>query len=251
MTLTKAQIKSITNLRLKKFRNIENKFLVEGEKTVREGLNSGYNYESILVTQEYLDKNSNYLKENKKVETLTNKDFQKISGTVNPQGIAAVFHKPIQLKQWTLNLKTQLVVCLENVSDPGNVGTIIRNCDWFGIKDIILSTTCADVFNPKTIRSSVGSIFHVNVYFSGNLFNDLNVLKNNGYKILSAALHGKNVFNYKLTGKTIIVLGNEANGISKNILNSSNEIITIPKIGKAESLNVANASSVILAELTK
>ena len=144
-----------------------------------------------------------------------------------------------------------MIVCLENISDPGNVGTIIRNCDWFGIKDIILSNTCADVYNPKTIRSSVGSLFHANIFFSSNLINDLNILKNKGYKILSATLGGKSVFNYKTGEKTIIILGNEANGISKNILSFSDDFITIPKIGNAESLNVANASAVILGELTK
>ncbi|MCH7974677.1 MAG: RNA methyltransferase, partial [Bacteroidetes bacterium] len=166
MTLSKLQIKSITNLRLKKYRNLENKFLVEGEKAVRDGLSSGYDYELILATQEYLDKNPHTLKGNQKAEIIKNNDFQKIIDTVNPQGIAAIFKKPGQKKDWTNNLNSELIVCLENVSDPGNVGTIIRNCDWFGIKDIILSNTCADVYNPKTIRSSVGSLFHANIFFS-------------------------------------------------------------------------------------
>ena len=251
MTLSKTQIKSITSLRLKKYRNLENKFLVEGEKVVSEGLKSDYDYESILVTQEYLDKNPDFLKVNKKIEIVNNKDFQKITDTVNPQGIASVFNKQTQKKDWVNNLSTELVVCLENVSDPGNVGTIIRNCDWFGIKDIILSNTCADIYNPKTIRSSVGSLFHINIFFSSNLIDDLNILKNKKYKILSATLGGKSVYNYKTNEKTIIILGNEANGISKNILSFSDDFITIPKIGNAESLNVANASAVILAELTK
>ena len=251
MTLSKLQIKSITNLRLKKYRNLENKFLVEGEKAVRDGLNSGYDYELILATQEYLDKNPHTLKGNQKAEIIKNNDFQKITDTVNPQGIAAIFKKPGQKKDWTNNLNSELIVCLENISDPGNVGTIIRNCDWFGIKNIILSNTCADVYNPKTIRSSVGSLFHTNIFFSCNLLDDLNILKNKGCKILSSALGGKSVFNYKTGEKTIIILGNEANGISKNILSFSDNFITIPKIGNAESLNVANASAVILGELTK
>ncbi len=251
MTLTKAQIKSITNLSLKKFKNIENKFIVEGERAVREGLNSGYNYESILVTQEYLDKNTNYLKEIRKVETLNNKDFQKISDTVNPQGIAAVFYKPLQNKNWVKDINTELVVCLDCVTDPGNVGTIIRNCDWFGIKEIILGNNCADVFNPKTIRASMGSIFHTNIYKSYNLNEDLKKLKSKSYKIISAALEGNNIFDYKQQAKLIIILGNEANGISDEILDISDEFVTVPKKGNAESLNVANASAIFLAELTK
>ncbi len=251
MTLTKAQIKSIANLGLKKFRNIENKFLIEGERAVRDGLNSGYNYELILVTKEYLDKNPNYLKENKKVETLNNNDFQKISGTVNPQGIAAVFLKPVQNENWMNEIKTDLVVCLDCVTDPGNVGTIIRNCDWFGIREIILGNSCADLFNPKTIRASMGAIFNTNVFKSNNLSEDLKNLKTKSYKIISATLEGKNIFDYKQREKLIVILGNEANGISNEILNISDEFVTIPKKGAAESLNVANASAVILAELTK
>lgn len=251
MTLTKAQIKSIANLGLKKFRNIENKFLVEGERAVRDGLNSDYNYESILVTKEYLDKNPNYLKENKKVEILNNNDFQKISGTVNPQGIAAVFFKPVQNENWMNEIKTDLVVCLDCVTDPGNVGTIIRNCDWFGIKEIILGNSCADLFNPKTIRASMGAIFNTNVFKSNNLSEDLKNLKTKSYKIISATLEGKNIFGYERREKLIVILGNEANGISNEILNISDEFVTIPKKGAAESLNVANASAVILAELTK
>ncbi len=251
MTLTKAQIKSIANLGLKKFRNIENKFLIEGERAVRDGLNSGYNYELILVTKEYLDKNPNYLKENKKVEILNNNDFQKISGTVNPQGIAAVFLKPVQNENWMNEIKTDLVVCLDCVTDPGNVGTIIRNCDWFGIREIILGNSCADLFNPKTIRASMGAIFNTNVFKSNNLSEDLKNLKTKSYKIISATLEGKNIFDYKQREKLIVILGNEANGISNEILNISDEFVTIPKKGAAESLNVANASAVILAELTK
>lgn len=251
MTLTKAQIKSIANLGLKKFRNIENKFLIEGERAVRDGLNSDYNYELILVTKEYLDKNPNYLKENKKVETLNNNDFQKISGTVNPQGIAAVFLKPVQNENWMNEIKTDLVVCLDCVTDPGNVGTIIRNCDWFGIREIILGNSCADLFNPKTIRASMGAIFNTNVFKSNNLSEDLKNLKTKSYKIISATLEGKNIFDYKQREKLIVILGNEANGISNEILNISDEFVTIPKKGAAESLNVANASAVILAELTK
>ncbi|HED07867.1 MAG TPA: RNA methyltransferase [Ignavibacteria bacterium] len=251
MTLTKAQIKSIANLGLKKFRNIENKFLIEGERAVRDGLNSDYNYELILVTKEYLDKNPNYLKENKKVEILNNNDFQKISGTVNPQGIAAVFLKPVQNENWMNEIKTDLVVCLDCVTDPGNVGTIIRNCDWFGIREIILGNSCADLFNPKTIRASMGAIFNTNVFKSNNLSEDLKNLKTKSYKIISATLEGKNIFDYKQREKLIVILGNEANGISNEILNISDEFVTIPKKGAAESLNVANASAVILAELTK
>ncbi len=251
MTLSKSQIKSITNLRLKKYRNIENKFFVEGERTVREGLNSGYKYDSIYTTQDFLDKNHAFQNEFQNIIIISKKDFQKISDTNNPQGVAAVFNKQNQLKDWANDIISELVVCLENVSDPGNVGTIIRNCDWFGVKNLVLSNTCADVYNSKTIRATMGSVFHINIFFSNNLINDLSNLKNKGYKILSASLSGKNVFNFKPDEKTIVIFGNEANGISKDVFNISDELITIPKLGSAESLNVANAASVILAELTK
>lgn len=251
MTLTKAQIKSISNLKLKKFRNLGNKFLVEGERGVFDGLNSNYKCEYVLATKNFIENNKSLPKKINNIEIITEKDFNKITETVNPQGIAAVFFKQDQPSNWKKELTSDLVVCLENISDPGNVGTIIRNCDWFGITEVIVSENCADLYNPKTIRASVGSIFHLNFFTSKNLTSDLTELKKKSYKISSSALEGKNIYHIHPEPKTILIFGNEANGVSGKILKISDEQVSIPKIGKAESLNVANASAVILSEFIK
>jgi len=251
MTLTKAQIKSISNLKLKKFRNLEGRFLVEGERSVFDGLNSNYKCENVFVTDSYFKSNEKSLKKFNNIKKISEKDFNKITETVNPKGIAAVFFKQDQSSNWKKELSSDLVVCLENISDPGNIGTILRNCDWFGITEVLVSENCADIYNPKTIRASVGSIFHLNIFTSKNLTADLKELKNNGYEISSSALEGINIYQIHPEPKTILIFGNEANGVSNKILKISDELITIPKIGKAESLNVANASAVILSEFTK
>ncbi|PJA98233.1 MAG: RNA methyltransferase [Ignavibacteriales bacterium CG_4_9_14_3_um_filter_30_11] len=251
MTITKAQLKSISNLKLKKFRNLEGKFLVEGERGVFDGLNSNHKCEIILVTKKFFENNTNSLKKIKNLEIVTENEFKKITETINPQGIAAVFFKKKQINNWAKNLSSDLIVCLEDVSDPGNVGAVIRNCDWFGIKEIIISENCADIYNPKTIRASVGSIFHLNIYTSKNLLTDLTEIKKYGYTISSSTLNGKNIYQFQSNKKAILILGNEANGVSNKVMNISDVLLTIPKIGNAESLNVASASAVILSELTK
>jgi RNA methyltransferase, TrmH family len=148
-------------------------------------------------------------------------------------------------------IKGKLIAALDGINDPGNVGTIIRNADWFGVKEILLSNDCADVYNPKTIRASAGSIFHLSMMIEDNLIRSLSSLKQKGYRILCADITGKNIYQYKKDEKAIIVFSNEANGPSDELLNTANERVTVPKKGKAESLNVASASAVILSELTK
>ena len=139
---------------------------------------------------------------------------------------------------------------LDNISDPGNLGTIIRNCDWFGIKNILLSENIVDYTNPKVIRSSMGSVFHVNL-FEGIDAETLLKLKSQGYEILCADLEGENIFSHQRNKKTILILSSESHGPSKEFLEISDKKICIPKIGDAESLNVASASAVLLAILTK
>ncbi len=253
--ISKNDIKYYSSLLNKKYRERENKFLVEGTKITAESLNSNYKCEIVFVTPEYLDKNKVFtngiIEKNLRIEVINNRDFLKLSDTVNPQGIAAVLNIPALVDVKIENLFNSLIVCLENISDPGNTGTIIRNSDWFGINDLILSKNCAEIYNPKTIRASMGSIFHVNLYPGINLPVTLSELKNKGFKILCADLQGLNIFDYKLDYKSILIFSNEANGPTPQLLNIADNKITIPKFGKAESLNVASASAVILGEFAK
>ena len=251
MSITKNELKYYSSLLLKKFRDEENKFIVEGKKVVEEGLKSDFELERLFVTNKFQEENPSYL--NKLIlnqiqfTELKNQDFNKLIDTKSPQGIVAVFNKPkLNSKE---NNSENLIICLDNISDPGNVGSIIRNCDWFGIKEIILSEKCADVFNPKTIRASMGSIFHLNFYENKKLKSTLQKLKSDGYKILCSDLEGKNIFEFKSHQNLVIIFSNEANGPSEEVLKFADEKITIPKLGKAESLNVASASAVILAAI--
>ena len=148
-------------------------------------------------------------------------------------------------------IKDDLVVGLENISDPGNLGTIIRNCDWFGIKTVILSPNCPEVHSPKVLRSSMGSFFHLNIFEENKFYDSLFNYQKKGYQILCADLRGDNIYEMNKVSKTVIVFSSEAEGPSKELKTMSNKFIKIPRLGKAESLNVASASAVILSELTR
>ena len=253
--VTKNELKYYSSLLKKKARDEENKFIIEGAKIISEGLSSGYNCEIVLVTNQFYRNNrqliSNFQREKIRLEILNDSDFSKLADTITPQGIAAVFVKPTIKKNFTKHINSELVVCLDNVSDPGNLGTIIRNCDWFGIKDILLVNHCADPYNPKTIRSCMGSNFHLKIYNQIDFEIDLLKLKTRGYTFIYTDTNGKEISDFSFDSKTIIIFSNEANGPSENLISIAKEKITIPRIGKAESLNVASASAVILNHLTK
>jgi len=139
---------------------------------------------------------------------------------------------------------------LDSISDPGNLGTIIRTCDWFGVKNIFLSDNIVDYTSPKVIRSSMGSIFHINIYedIDAEILSDL---KREGFEILCADIEGENVFSYNSERKKVLILSSESHGPSKDFEKISDKKISIPRIGNAESLNVASASAVLLAQFTK
>lgn len=251
--LTKNELKYYTSLHRRENRKEEKKIFVEGKRIVEEGLQSDFVCEVIFLSNSFKVGNPDILEQliNSKYrfELLKDQDFEKLCLTKNPQGIAAVFYKkPVELKS---SVHSKLIVALENISDPGNAGTIIRNCDWFGVKEIIIGENCVDLYNPKVIRSTMGSIFHLTVYESQNLISALTELKEKGYSISCTDIEGKNVFQHHFWGKIVIIFSSEAEGPTQSILNISDTKITIPKIGKAESLNVASSCAVILAEITK
>ncbi len=176
-------------------------------------------------------------------------ELSKLCDTKTPQGIVGVFHFRAESAQELLNEK--IIIALENISDPGNMGTILRNCDWFGIKNILLSPDCAEMYNPKVIRASAGSLFHLNVFEEKDFIGSLITLKESGFKLVCTDLNGSDLYEYQKNEKDLIILANEANGPTENLLGICDHKITIPKIGEAESLNVASASAVILSELTR
>jgi len=250
--ISKSKLKYFASLNQKKFRQKEKKFIVEGLKSVTEGLNSKYSCDAILYTKYFAETNPDVIKsifffKAEKFE-IKNPEFLKISDTKTPQGIAAVFQYPLH-KNYPKQSDSSIVY-LDNINDPGNLGTIIRTCDWFGVNTLLLSKECAEFTNPKVVRSSAGSIFHIEIHTDVSAEN-LGEMKNKDYKIFCSDLAGENIFKIKFPEKLVVVFSNEAHGPSKEILEIADKKITIPKTGNAESLNVAIASGIILAQLTQ
>lgn len=248
--ISKNDLKYYSSLLIKKYRMQEEKFLVEGLKIVEEGLNSNYNNEAVFVTPAFAESFPEVISViSKKVNTvleLKSIEFQKISDTKSPQGIAAVFDKKYP-KRSLSEIKDDILVLIDNVSDPGNLGTILRTCDWFGIYNVLLTNESVEYLNPKVIRSSMGSVFHLNIY--DDVFeNDIIDLKSSGYKIISSDIKGKNVFNFKLDSKSILVFSNESTGPSDRIKELADNMISIPGRGRAESLNVSTAAAIIISK---
>ena len=251
--ITRNELKYYISLLQKKFRLKENKFLVEGKKTVLEGLRSNFKCEILFITPRFYEENKEYFNQiksfNSKIEILKSADFKRITDTLSPEGIAAVFIC-LPKQPDIISIKDPLIVYLEDITDPGNLGTIIRNCDWFGIKNLFLSNTTTEVFNPKVVRASMGSVFHINI-FEDILLEDIALLKKSGYEFVCSDLTGENVYKFKKNERTILFLANETHGPSNELLLLSDRRLVIPGKGKAESLNVASASAIILSELTK
>lgn len=252
--ISKTDLQYYSSLLTKKYRIVEKKFIVEGKKSVLEGINSNYNCEVVFITNKFAEENEDLISglKNKKRNfvILKQKEFQKISDTETPQGISAVFVKLEHEFSPKVFSDDRIILMLDNVSDPGNLGTIIRSCDWFGVKNILLSENIVDYTNPKVVRSSMGSIFHLNI-FEQISSEHLEKLKSSGFEILCGDIEGENVFTYKSERRKILVLSSESHGPSVEIEKISDKKICIPKIGKAESLNVASASAILLAQLTK
>lgn len=237
--LSKNQIKIISSLKQKKYRLQHGLFVVEGVKTINELIESHFKlYQLYTVDSFNIDAN---------LETIISEtELNKISFLTTPNKALAVFKIPEQ-KEIQSN---QLIVALDNVRDPGNLGTIIRLCDWFGIKDLVCNLETVDCYNPKVIQATMGSITRVNVsYLDLKTF-----LKGTKIKSFGTFMKGENVYKKQLPNTGILILGNEANGISEEIENLVSVKIAIPRFGttqETESLNVATAAAVLLSEFKR
>ena len=239
--LSKNQIKRITSLHQKKYRNEGQLFIAEGIKVIEELFLAGFEAEFFFTTNSALNAVATFVP-----ELISTADLSKISCLKTPNDCLAVFRMP---KSKVMDL-SGLVVCLDAIRDPGNLGTIIRLCDWFGVEQLVCSTETVDLYNPKVIQATMGSISRVNV-----IYTDLNVfLKETSLPIYGAFMDGKNVYESSLSTNGILVLGNEANGISDLIASKITSKISIPRFGniqKAESLNVATATAILLSEFRR
>ncbi len=248
-------LKEISKLKQKKYRQESNHFLIESEKLLIEALNSDWETKEIYATNkglQLIDKLKNNFASKKIIcFELSEKEFSKITNETSPSGIAALVEK----KKYELeNIFTKLPIIIpvfENISDPGNLGTIIRSADWFGLDCIVISRTSVEITNPKVVRASMGSIFHINIFDEVDLNDFLNKAKQTGYKLLGTTTKGKNIAKFELKERTILIFGNESKGISNEIKKMCDDFVSIPSSGSAESLNLAISASIIFYELKR
>jgi TrmH family RNA methyltransferase len=239
--LSKNQIKLITSLQQKKQRNIHRLFFAEGIKVIQELLESKFELEHLFTTQNDFQEVST----DKKVH-IDEGDLKKISALSTPNSCLAVFKIPNEKKIQD----SGLILALDAVRDPGNLGTILRLCDWFGINQLICSKDAVDIYNPKVVQATMGSIARVNV----NYIDLESLISQTPLPVFGTFMEGDNIYKTDLPQEGIIVLGNEANGISPEIEKLIKQRLTIPRFGpiqKTESLNVATATAVILSEFRR
>lgn len=239
--LSKAKVKYIKSLQIKKFRKINGEFVVEGAKSVAELLNSDYSFSSIYLTEDFVEKYQQLLESFKgEIVKVKQKDLEDLGTFASNNAALAVVkikeNTPIYLEG------DEYVLVLDEVKDPGNLGTIIRIADWYGIKKIICSNDTADMYNPKVISSSMGSFTRMKVYYCS-----LKEYFNEGVKeaVYGATLEGTNVHKVTFEKRGFLIMGNESSGIHADHYSFIKEKISIPRIGQAESLNVGVATAII------
>ena len=251
--ISKNSIKLIKSLANKKNRIKENLFLVEGDKMVTEVLHSNFVVEKLYATNSFIVKNKPKIKNEKVVTEVNQEDIDKASLMKNPQNSIALCTIPSE-KELPLKIDSDLSIYLDEIQDPGNLGTIIRICDWFGIEHLFCSPKTADFFNPKVIQSSMGSFCRVNVWYTA--FEPVvELAAKSEMKVLGAFLNGDNVYTQKFPSRVLLVMGNEGNGISTEVEKMVSKRIKIPEFNKndqsAESLNVSVATAIICAEFKR
>ena len=245
--LSKTHTKYIQSLQHKKFRDEYGVFLAEGPKVVMDLLNTRkFVCKEIFALNNWVEEHAKLLSllRDRVITQVEDFELQKISSLSTAHDVVAVFEK--RKPVYEFKPASKITLALDTIQDPGNLGTIIRIADWFGIENIICSIGCADMYNAKVVQSTMGSLGRVNVIYT-NLVEWLQ--KNNAIKIYSASLEGKNVKAFGKLKEGIIIIGNEANGVSKKVMELVNEKITIPRIGEAESLNAAVATGIILSHI--
>ena len=247
-------IKNIRKLKEKKYRDANNEYLIEGIKLIKEAVEEKAKIKLIVVCEESIedgDIDQKLLYEIAKYDCIyvNKKVFSILTDVQNPQGILAVIEK--KNNEENINYKEDIIVVLDGIQDPGNLGTILRTIDSVGLSQVIVSKEKADSYNPKVVRSTMGAIFRVNVIESEDLLQTLKNLKKHKYKIMATSLETNNSIYDVEYNKKVIVIGNEANGVSKNVLEYADEKIKIPMLGKTESLNASVATSIILYEYVR
>jgi RNA methyltransferase, TrmH family len=256
MHITKNELKHIRSLSQKKIRHSEQKFVVEGWRAVKEVLNSSSKVEIVGVLSRYLQDPDyrgilNQLEDHGAViREVTEVELDALAETVHAQGIVAVFPQKHQTLDDDVLRKATVVVIADSVSDPGNLGSIIRSCDWFNVDVLILGKGCVELYNEKVVRSTVGSIFHLPIVEGSELPSVVRSLKQNGFSVAALSGDGKRSYDeLPSSRKVAIILGSEAHGLSGEVRAFADDVVRIPKYGKAESLNVGVACGIVLAHI--
>lgn len=253
MKITQQELKYFYSLQKKKFRDKEYKFLLEGWRSLQDALNSMFTIEMIAVLSEAIQNPEQQVlidcaKERKiPIKELTELQLKRISNTVQSQGIIAIVHQRMNEYNTKSLQPTKFIMACDHVSDPGNLGTILRTCDWFGVDAVLLSKGCVSLYNDKVVRSTAASIFHLNVFEDLDFHTELANLKKEGFELVATTLDGNPIQTFVFPKKVVLIVGNEANGISSELLRQADVFLSIPRYGQADSLNVGIASGIFLA----
>ncbi len=242
--LTTAQIKHLKSLKLKKYRQNYDEFIIEGDKLVTEALLGNEDMTLLIATDEWIVNNKATLPAHVAVEIAKQKDLDTISSlSTAPPVMALVKQRTYTIAD--IEVRDNWILALDGINDPGNLGTIIRSADWFEISTIVCSNNCVELYNPKVVQSTMGSIFHVKT-----IYTDLHAfIATNKHICVAATLDGQQVYGFQFDKQGILVIGSESHGISASILSLIQQRITIPSFGKAESLNAGVATSILLSLL--
>lgn len=238
MVPLKKDIKLVSSLQQKKFRQEYGLFVVEGKKMVEESIQSGLKIHSIYTTDGSISI--------PQACVVTTKEMDRMSSLHSPSPYLAVLHQHHHRLETMLPLSSGILM-LDGIKDPGNMGTILRTAEWFGIHHVFCTTDCVELYNPKTIQSTMGSIFRVRVCYD-NTPNIVAHLHKHGYTVLAADMSGTSLFEYNFPAKVAIAIGSESHGIRPELRAAISDYITIPGAGAAESLNASIAASIILSE---
>ncbi len=254
--LSKNKIKFINSIKKKKYREIHQCFFAEGEKLVDELLNSNVQIIEIFATAGWINKNKQglYLRPELDVIEISENDLNKISLLTTPNKVFAIAKQPVY-EYKIEEICTGLSLFLENINDPGNLGTIIRIADWFGIKNIFCSKESVDVYNPKVVQTSMGAIYRVKIHYveSSEFLADLSKLEN--FNIYGTFLEGNNIYQESLDNHGLIIMGSESHGISKELEPLINKKLFIPNYPSneetSESLNISVATAIVCSEFRR
>ena len=249
----KNTIKLINSLALKKYRKKENLFLIEGDKMVKEALDSDLKIQHLIVTDQFLNKFSGHQSNVAKLTEIDERELKKISLLQHPQNSLAICQIP-EKPEFPSTLPNDLSLFLDGIQDPGNMGTIIRICDWYGVKQLFCSPDSVDLYNPKVIQASMGSFNRVEVHeceFAELVF----LAQKSDTPCYGAFMSGNNIYREELPQQAVLVMGNEGNGIRSSVEKQITRRLSIPNFSdnnsKAESLNVSVATAIICSEFKR